>query len=157
MDNKKIKMNIHKQFKILSLKEKKQIENKLKESFGIKSIYGTLLQKSEEKIFLFQGSLTIPELQRLERLIPIERAGVYFAKLQKGEIRLSIEGTQILKDQITKNIFELDEKQTETWMMGEELDIQTGMKGFIIIKYKEHFLGCGKASFEKISNLKFYS
>jgi NOL1/NOP2/fmu family ribosome biogenesis protein len=65
---------------------------------------------------------------------------------------LSIEGTQLLKDQITKNIFELDEKQAEQWMMGQELNLTTGKKGFYIIKFKDDLLGTGKISENKISN-----
>ena len=37
-------------------------------------------------------------------------------------------------------------------MKGNELEIQTGKKGFLIIKYKNDFLGCGKASEPKITN-----
>ena len=37
-------------------------------------------------------------------------------------------------------------------MKGSELNLKSGMKGFVIIKYKNEFLGTGKASEEKISN-----
>ena len=37
-------------------------------------------------------------------------------------------------------------------MMGSELNIKSGMKGFVIMKYKDELLGTGKASEEKISN-----
>jgi NOL1/NOP2/fmu family ribosome biogenesis protein len=65
---------------------------------------------------------------------------------------LSIEGSQLLKNQITKNIFELDEKQAEQWMLGNEINIKTDKRGFFIMKFKEDFLGTGKISAEKISN-----
>lgn len=57
-----------------------------------------------------------------------------------------------MKNQITKNIFELDEKQAELWMKGNELEIQTGKNDFLIMKYKGDFLGCEKASELKIGN-----
>ena len=63
-----------------------------------------------------------------------------------------MEGVQMLKDQIKKNIIELDEKQAEGWMKGEDLDIQTQKRGFVILKHKDDFLGCGKASEYKIGN-----
>jgi NOL1/NOP2/fmu family ribosome biogenesis protein len=64
-----------------------------------------------------------------------------------------MEGTQLLKEQITRNIFEIEnEKDLEIWMHGSELNIKTGMSGFIVIKYKNDFLGCGKASENKIGN-----
>ena len=82
----------------------------------------------------------------------IERVGIYFAKEVGDEIRLSIDGIQLLKDQITKNIFELNDEQYEKWMQGEELYIETGQNAFLVMKYKGDFLGMGKASAEKISN-----
>ncbi len=139
--------------KILNTNEKKEIENKLKAQFGIKSIPGILLKRGAERIFLYQGEFTKQEIKKLDYIkINVERVGVYFCKFQNNEIRLSIEGAQILKNQITKNIFELDEEQAEAWMKGNELNVKTGVKGFMIMKYKEDFLGCGKASEEKITN-----
>jgi NOL1/NOP2/fmu family ribosome biogenesis protein len=87
----------------------------------------------------------------------LERAGLYFAKFfidRQGnkQIRLSIEGTQILSKQFKKNIFELNKQQATKWMQGQELNIKTGKKGFLIMKYKDNYLGTGKASQEKIGN-----
>jgi NOL1/NOP2/fmu family ribosome biogenesis protein len=139
--------------KILHTHGKKEIENKLKAQFGINEIPGILLKRGAERIFLYQGKFTKHEIKKLDYMkINVERIGVYFCKFQNDEIRLSIEGTQILKDQITKNIFELNKEQAEQWMKGNELNIDSGFKGFVIMKYKEDLLGCGKASVNKITN-----
>jgi len=120
--------------KILSFKEKKKIENKLEERFGIERIRGLIIRRGKERLFLYSGSLSPKQITELEENIIIERIGVYFAKLviDGGEekIRLSIEGAQILKDQIKKNIFLLDPLQAEEWMHGQQLDINTGNAGF---------------------------
>ncbi len=137
---------------ILKPKEKKQIERQLNEQFGIKKVPGIIIKTGTERLFLFQGNLDKKEILDLEKTIPIERIGVYFAKFQANKIRLSIEGVHILKDQITKNIFELDEKQTQQWMSGNELNIKIGGKDFLVMKYKNNFLGTGKASENKITN-----
>jgi len=138
--------------KIFDSNEKQEIVNKLKKQFGIEKVNGIFVQRGTERLFLFQGEFTQRQIQNLERTIPIERVGIYFGKIIHDEIRLSIEGTHILKNQITKNIFELDQEQAELWMKGNELEIQTGKKGFLIMKYKDDFLGCGKASELKITN-----
>jgi NOL1/NOP2/fmu family ribosome biogenesis protein len=138
--------------KIFSKKETQEIEKKLQEQFGIENIPGILIKRGEERIFLFQGSFNEEEIKKLEKEIPIERIGVYFAKEQNDQIRLSIEGVNLLKEQIKKNIFELDDEQAERWMLGQELPIKTGKRDFLIMKNKEYFLGCGKASEEKIGN-----
>lgn len=140
--------------KILNKKQKQEIIEKLDEQFEIEEISGKIIMMGKEKLFLFSGSFTDNEIKKLEKLTVIERIGFYFAKIDEptNKIRLSIEGSQILKNQIKKNIFDLNEKEAEQWMKGQELQIKTGKKDFLIIKYKEDYLGSGKASEEKIGN-----
>lgn len=137
---------------ILNPKQAEEIVQNLKERFGIKKIPGRIMKLGEEKLFLFTGDSTEEEILKLEKIVPVERLGVYFAKIIHDDVKLSIEGSQILKEQITKNIFSLDSEQAEKWMMGQELNLKPGMKGFAVMKYKDNFLGCGKASEDKISN-----
>lgn len=139
--------------KILNEKEVKKIVSNLKEQFEVKTLPGVLVMRGADRIFLFTGEINEKNIAELDKKVPIERAGVYFAKWENDQIRLSIEGTQILGKQIKKNIVELETyEQVETWMSGQELLIQTGMKGIVAINYKGDFLGCGKASENKITN-----
>lgn len=140
--------------KVMNKSEKEEITYKLKTQFGITKIPGEIIMRGKERMFLFSGNFDKNQIKILESLTQIERIGVYFAKKDErdGTLRLSIEGTQIFKDQINKNIFELSENQVEPWMKGQELNIKTGKKGFLVMKYKENFLGTGKASEEKITN-----
>ena len=138
--------------KILNESEKREIERELEEQFGIKNIPGLILRRGEERLFLFSGSFDKKEIKNLEKIVPVERIGVYFAKHMDGKVKLSIEGTHALKNQIKKNIFELEENQIENWMKGQELLVKTGKRGFLVMKYKNDFLGTGKASEEKIGN-----
>lgn len=140
------------ELRILTTKEKHKVEDKLNEQFGIRKIPGILIRRGAERLFLFTGDLKNKAIHELEREIPIERLGVYFAKFVNEDVKLSIEGVQMMKDQITKNTFELDEEQTLRWMHGEDLQIKTGTYGFIILKHNNDFLGSGKASEEKIGN-----
>ena len=138
--------------KILDTEEHAEIENKLHKQFGTDIIPGILVMRGSERLFLFTGNFDEKEINKLEKCAFIERMGIYFAKIVDDSLRLSIEGSQILKEQIKKNIFELDEKQAEEWMKGHELPIKTGSHGFIIMKHEGDFLGTGKASNEKIGN-----
>ena len=139
---------------ILSDQETKEILSKLNKQFGIKEIPGKLIKIGKERIFLFQGNFSEEQIKDLEKITFIEKIGIYIGAIfpPTGEIRLSIEGTQIFKNQIIKNIFEINNEQLENWMQGEELNIQTGLRGIIVIKHKDNFLGCGKASEIKIGN-----
>lgn len=143
--------------KILNKSEKRKIENKLGERFGIKKIPGFLAQFGKERLYIFTGNISPKEIIEISDATRIERIGVYFAKIVPGEedlIRLSIEGSQILQDQITKNVFELNDIQAQKWMEGKSLDIQLGeeRKGFLVMRHGSDFLGAGKASIKKIGN-----
>ncbi len=140
--------------KVLNKNEKEKFIKQLNEQFGIKEVKDNIAKFGKERIILFSAGISEKEIQTLDRFGRVEGVGVYFAKIDEktNDLRLSIEGTQLLKNQITKNIFELDEKQAEQWMMGQDLNITTGKKGFFVIKFKGDFLGTGKISENKISN-----
>jgi len=132
--------------------EREKILKQLKQQFGIKNISFKLARLGKERIIAFSGDISDREVLNLDRVAHIEGIGLYFAKEQMDGIRLSIEGSQILSNQITKNIFELDEKQAEQWMLGQELNIKTDKKGFFVMKFKDDFLGTGKVSENRITN-----
>ena len=138
--------------KILSEQEKRKIENQLHAQFGIKELPGKIVMRGEERLFFFTGEIDEDGIRKLEQSAPIEKVGVYFAKLINEEIKLTIEGTQLLKEQITKGIFQINDSQAEEWMMGRELNLKSGLKGFVVMKNNDDYLGCGKASQEKITN-----
>lgn len=137
---------------ILKGKEQKEIFEKLKNQFGIKNVNGTLFMRGKERVFLYSGNLDEKDIRKIEEISFIERIGVYLGKIERDEIRLSIEGTQILKDQLSKNIVELTKEEMETWMMGHEVRRVTGFNGFVVMMFNSEPLGCGKASAEKITN-----
>jgi len=108
---------------------KNQLLEQLNEQFGIKQIPENiiLIKLGEEKIFAFSGDLQI--LWKIEKLnINIAGVGNYIAKEQGDEIRLSIEGTHLFKNQITKNIFELNQEQKDLWMHGSEILLDDASK-----------------------------
>ena len=104
-----------KTLKIITGKELKNFLDKLNKQFGIKKIPGQIFMRGKERVFLFTGNFNEEELRNLEKASFIERIGTYIAKIENFGIRLSIEGSQIFKDQITKNFVELNEKEKETW------------------------------------------
>ncbi len=138
--------------KILQGQELEKLKAKLNEQFGIESIPGHIIMRGKERVFLFTGNISQKDLRELETRTFLERAGTYIAKNVDGQYRLSIEGSQIFKNQITKNIIELTKEEANEWMHGREVLKQTGLKGFVVVKYKSDMLGCAKASLEKITN-----
>lgn len=146
-------MDPNKKIKYTNEQELKHILQLLKEQFGISNkLNGNLLRIGTERIRLFTGELTEKQLKKLQENVRIEGIGLYFAKEQKEQIRLSIEGSQIAGPLTTKNTYELTNEQVQQWMEGSDL-IQTNPdNNWVIITHKSDFLGTGKKSAEKIGN-----
>ncbi len=137
--------------KPLTSSDKKKILEQLNKQFGIKELPYLLIQFGKEKLRIYTGNLSKEELYHLDNEARIETIGLYFAKWENNELRLTLDGVQFLKSQITKNILELNDKQADEWLKGNDLDIKTET-GWKILKYDNEFLGCGKSTGEKISN-----
>ena len=137
--------------KIIRSTEKKKILKQLNEQYGITELPFLLIKFGKEKIRLYSGNLSVEELNVLDANLRIENIGLYFAKEQKDGIRLTLDGIQILKNQITKNILEINNKQAQEWLSGNDLLIQEE-NAFKIIKNNNEFLGCGKSTGERITN-----
>ncbi len=137
--------------KILNSREKKNILNWLKIQYGIKElkINKIFLKNNKDKIYLINKEIT----QLDEENLRINLIGMYFAKKEKGSIRLSIEGSQIIGPKATKNIIELNKKQIKEWLQGNSINIVNNyLEGFIILKFKDDFYGIGNYKEGKILN-----
>jgi len=83
----------------------------------------------------------------------VDSMGVYFATLARDGIRLSIEGSQMIGPIATKNVLEIDDETTRLWLKGNDLEpkeIPNGISGFILLKNKKDFLGCGKIKGQQV-------
>ena len=135
--------------KILNKKEIKNIFSLIEKQFGCKTNldYVFLINK-KNKIYVVNKEVFDFDLTKLK----INSLGLYFAQLKDNEIRFSIEGSQIIGPKAKKNVVELNEKEARNWLKGFDLDKKTKNNGFVIIKHKNDFLGCGKQVKEKILN-----
>jgi len=131
--------------------EKKKIIKQLNEQYGISELPYLLLQFGKEKIRIYSGNLSKEELITLDKQLKIENIGLYAMKTERDQLRLTLDGIQILKDQITKNILEVNDEQTQDWFRGKDLDIKSD-NNFKILKNQEDFIGCGKSTEERIIN-----
>lgn len=137
--------------KPLTSSDKKKILVQLNEQFGIKELPYLLIQFGKEKFRLYSGNLSKEELSILDKNLRIENIGLYFAKQEDIGIRLTLDGTQILKKQIIKNILKINNEETDEWMKGNELYIKSD-NAWKILENNNEFLGCGKSTGEKITN-----
>ncbi len=131
--------------------QKKKIIQQLNDQFGITDLPYLFLQFGKDKIRIYSGNLSKENLNNLDKNTRIENMGLYFARLQPDGVRLTIDGIQLVKGQITKNVMEINESQANEWLKGNDLDIKADI-GFKILKNNNEYLGCGKSTGEKISN-----
>jgi len=137
--------------KPLTSASKKKILNHLNQQFGIQELPYLLLQFGKEKLRLYSGSLSKQELINLDKQLRVETMGLYFAKQQPDGLRLSLDGTQLFKSQITKNVLSIDNKQADRWFRGNDLEIQEE-SALKILENNKDFIGCGKSTGERITN-----
>ena len=135
--------------KILNKKQTKEILSLIKKQWGadFKEDYA-FLKNEKGKVYLINKDISKINLEKIR----INCLGLYFAKIITNEIRLSIEGSQLIGPLAKKNILELNEKQAKEWMSGNDLEIKGKHSGFLLIKHKTDFLGTGKCRDEKVFN-----
>ncbi len=138
------------ELKILNSKEIKEILHLIESQWGarIKLGYG-FLKNAKNRFFIINKDISEIDTSRLR----INSAGMYFCEIDDKGIRLSIEGAQIAGPKAKKNVVELDEGETRKWFKGEDLEKECKeCSGFVILKYNDDFLGCGKYSNGRILN-----
>jgi NOL1/NOP2/fmu family ribosome biogenesis protein len=128
--------------------------------YGIKKLPYLLTKSGKEKIRGYSGSLTTNEITELNNEIGIELLGIYLFHDYHDNMRLSFDAIYALKDQITENVIELDDKQAEEYLKGRDLALSNADKekfkseslGFKIIKHGDEFIGTGKLTGDRIVN-----
>lgn len=147
--------------KFLYSKEKKDILKKL-EYYGIKKLPFLLTESGKEKIRGYSGILSNEEIFELDKGVGIDLIGMYLFHNYEDNLRLSFDAISALKDQITKNILNITDKQAEEFLKGrdilltreeeEQIKATGEARGFKIISNNGDFLGTGKLAEGRITN-----
>ncbi|MBR9693198.1 hypothetical protein GOV07_04715 [Candidatus Woesearchaeota archaeon] len=129
----------------LSSKERKKVLEQLEKQYGCDTKflkqYVFLFQEKRKRYFIVNEDVLELDLEKL----PVDSLGLYLCGLMgNGELRLSIEGSQLLGPKSKKNILEIDEKEFFDWIRGVDIEKETEREGFVIIKHKKDFCGAGK-------------
>ncbi len=106
------------------------------------------LEGRDNKIYLINKEFASLPLERLR----INKIGLYFGQLLHNQLRLSIEGSQLVGPKAKKNILEITKEQSRAWLRGEDLSTDQKLKGFVLIRNKNDFFGTGKFKQGKILN-----
>jgi len=135
--------------KILNSKEVKRVRKLLNEQFGFdeKLTFVFMLSK-KGKLYIINRDIEKIDFEKLR----IDSAGLYFGKLSETDLRLSIEGSQIIGPKANKNILEINNLEFKKWLRGLDFNINSSLNGFVIVKHKEDFIGCGKMNKNRLLN-----
>ena len=127
--------------KIFNSREKKKLLEELSTTYGIKQLNmdDIFLETPKGRIYITNRDIEKLPSQKLR----INSLGLYFAMRDRIGLRLSVEGSQIIGKQATKNILELTDAQANGWFSGKDIQIESELKGFVLVKHKQDFLGCG--------------
>lgn len=134
----------------LRSKEKKQFVSAIEKQWGKcseKIKERELVRSGREKIYLVNRDYEKADFAGIR----INNIGLYIAE-EKGELRLSIEGAQIIGPEATQNIVEVNDEQRKQWFMGEDINMEKEFSGFVILKHGKDYLGSGKYKEGKILN-----
>lgn len=126
----------------LNGKELKHLHRKIIEEYDYTGDFSyTVFRTNEEKLYIANRDVE----QFLDKKLRIERVGIYFGQEAHGELRLSIEGSQLIGPAAKKHVLELTTEQRDEWMMGKDVILtQEHEQAFYIVKSCEDYLGCGK-------------
>jgi len=129
--------------KVLDRKTKKTFLALLKKQFDFKEKLDYIfLTNNKNKIFIVNKELANINLEKIR----INSIGLYIAELSNNEVRLSIEGSQLIGKNSKKNILELNNTEAREWLKGKDIDKQYKEKAFVILKHNNDYLGTGKAT-----------
>ena len=113
----------------------------LKNQFGVERVPFKLKMMGKGRVYAYKDCF--PEIEEYH-------SGVYFGRMERDGLRLSIEGCYLLKNEIKKNLKEIDYGSMLKWLGGE--DIEGKEAGYVILKWKDYYLGCGKGNGKIIRN-----
>lgn len=135
---------------VLNTRDVKRIHQQLDEQYGFggKLDLVFLLHEKKEKLFIMTQDIGDIGLEDLR----VDSLGLYFAAWFDGQLRLSIEATQLIGPGCTKNVIDLSKEEMQQWMLGKSIERNIQTRGFVIMRHGDDFLGCGKAVEGKIIN-----
>ncbi|MCA9478318.1 MAG: hypothetical protein KC535_04175 [Nanoarchaeota archaeon] len=137
---------------ILNAKERKLILKDLEELFGInilpEGVYFCFSKK--EKVYLSTRELFEINSDELR----VNTFGLHFGTFMKDGFRLSLEGLNLAKDQITKHLHQINDEEFSLWLQGEDLEIENkdNENTYLVIKHEHDLVGVGKLKNNTILN-----
>ena len=131
--------------RLLTSAERRYLIKRLEDQHGVEDAFDDLVL-----IRTGQGRIRATTKETYEaacRLRRVQQVGLYVAKMVKGDVILSIEGSQLLGATITRNIIELSEEEAEEWMKAAPIERSEKIESrYVIARCGDFYLGSGRVS-----------
>jgi len=129
----------------LTNKEIKSILRKIQERYDTDKLENDYIffSNKEGKVYIINK-----EVSKVKNRLASH--GMYFCKYEKDGIRLSIEGSMLIKKP-KQNVIKLNEKQFQDWMEGMDIDIED-KQGYFLLEYNGMIMGCTKGNKKNLRN-----
>ncbi len=110
---------------------------------------GLVCRNNEGRLFLVSEKYSELDTRGLR----IESIGLYIGRLVHAELKLSIEGSQLIGPYAKQNVVELSDEEFYDWMRGLDIKRPEASKVFLIVKNKKEYFGCARHNQGKLLNL----
>ncbi|MEM3154179.1 MAG: hypothetical protein QW165_01255 [Candidatus Woesearchaeota archaeon] len=123
-------------------RELKHFFKLVEEQYGaVPKVFETLaFIQGKEKIYVINRNIEKVNLKNLK----VNSIGLYIAEVKNKQLRLSIEGSQLIGPSAKKNICELTKEELRKWFMGQDIKVEGLYEGFVILKHGDDYVGSGK-------------
>ncbi len=125
----------------LKSKEVKRIVQLLNKQWGFTGALDYIwFQNNKRRLYIVNKDFALLDQTKLR----ISTIGLYFGEITlKGDLRLSIEGSQIIGPDASRQILELNDEQLLHWLHGDDVAVEANLHGFYLLMHNDYFLGCG--------------
>ncbi len=129
-------------YSFIPSRDLKQFCKKVNDQYGKvpESFEKLAFVQGKDKIYIIERDVGKIDLKNIR----INSIGLYIAEVKGGQLRLSIEGAQIIGPTATKNVCEITEEQLKEWFKGQDLKMEGDYSGFVILKCRNDYVGTGK-------------
>lgn len=122
----------------------RDVEKYLYSQFGVKKLDFEIVDIGKGRLYALKKckDIDIKEYKHFR--------GLYFGRIYKDGLRLSIEGSFLIGRMAKHGVVDISREEAESWLRGENLKRKE--KGYVILKWRSYYLGCGKGNGEMIKN-----
>lgn len=123
-------------------RELKHFFKMIEEQYGkVPELFDTLaFIRGKERIYAINRDIEKVDLNKIR----VNSMGLYIAEVKNEQLRVSIEGSQLIGPTATKNVCELAKDKLKQWFMGQDIDVEGSYEGFVILKHGQDYVGSGK-------------